>query len=325
MTYINDIQEIPTYSSSKIKLEISTNILENNNISRITNINLDQNKGKSEYLESFDYINTSFNFLNPNNDHEDQYSKNEKLDDSNIFFMELNNKNQQKENKPNNVIFTTVLKKKRGRKEGQISNNKKKFGLNNNKKIYSNKNKNKNKNKIIHDNTTQDNLQRKINVHFLNFLINISNDVIKSEIKDQIFNLKYLDYKIKQKIDEKFLKKLKNSSLKKIIEMDISPKFSKSDKEENKININKICQMSDWLNNFFNMTYLNLLKFYYSEQKQIKKIKFDKKEIFFSEKTETFYDLLNYKRNESIKEKLKKIFLEIFFYDNGKILFDTKK
>ena len=70
------------------------------------------------------------------------------------------------ENKIHTKIFETYIKKKRGRKAKKSS------------KYYN-----------LHDITTFDNLQRKIQVHFLSFLINISNDAIS----------KKLNYKEKEK------------------------------------------------------------------------------------------------------------------------------
>ena len=158
---------------------------------------------------------------------------------------------------------TTILNNKRGRKEGQKYLNKN-SSLKNKKKIYINHN----KNKIIHDNTKQDNLLRKIHVHFLSFLVNISNDALKTQIKDNNYNFKSIEYKKKLKIDEENFKTMKSLSIKDILEMNISPKFSTFDKEENKNTLNKISlPPNSWLNKFFSMTYLDLLEHYYTVQK----------------------------------------------------------
>ena len=93
--------------------------------------------------------------------------------DSNIDFEEIEsflplfeeiNKKQEKNtsdesssNKINFVIDKKCINKKRGRKA-----------------------KEKNKNKF-HDNTCVDNLLRKIQIHFFNFVINFCNDAIKEE------------------------------------------------------------------------------------------------------------------------------------------------
>ena len=70
------------------------------------------------------------------------------------------------ENKIHTKIFETYIKKKRGRKAKKSPK-------------YNN----------VYDNTTFDNLQKKIQVHFLSFLINISNDAISN----------ILNYKEKEK------------------------------------------------------------------------------------------------------------------------------
>ena len=308
MTSFEDRQENSTNSSSSINFRIFSDKINTfyiNEAPSFNNINLDLNNDKSEYPWTFNknvFLSNSSNF-----NHEPFLTSNSisSEESQNLYNLNLiNSRNNQKEKK---FKTTIVLKRKRGRKEGEMHYNKK----------PSLKNKNNNK-IIIHDNTTLDNLQRKINVHFLSFLINISNDALKNEIKGQNFNFKPIDYKIKQKIDEIFFKKIKTLSLKEILEMDISPKFSNYKKDENKNTLNNICKLSNnWLNNFFNMTYLDLLDYYYTDQK-INKIKIHGKEIFFSEKTKSFYDLLNTKKNEYIKEQLKDVLFRVFFYESPK-------
>lgn len=99
------------------------------------------------------------------------------------------------ENKSISKIFETNIKKKRGRKT---------------KESYKNVN--------VHDKTSFVNLLRKIQVHFLTFLINISNDVLSTipNYKKKGKNFKKLDYTIKKRIDYEFFNTIKNSTLKDI-------------------------------------------------------------------------------------------------------------
>ena len=332
MSSPDDIHNSSTLSSSTINFGIfsyNINRDENNEISSYNNICTDTSRVQSEYLGSNNRIipfqdssNTINNqYLNLISNHETENNDDDFIKD--IYFIVPNKKQKD--------IFktTNILKNKRGRKEGTIDS-KKKPSLKNKKKKYTNHN----KKKIIHDNTKQDNLQRKIHVHFLSFLVNISNDALKTEIKkkDKNYNFKNIAHKIKLKINEKYFNSIKSLSIKDILKNDISPKFSTFDKDENKNILNKISLLSNnWLNEFFSMTYLDLLNYYYTEQK-IDKIVFNKQEILFSEKTKTFYDLLDKKSNKDIKEQLKEVLFRIFFSknsqefeNNGKIKFAITK
>ena len=342
-----DEQKNTTISSSTINYGIFSNNIyrdENYEISSFDdNINSNEIKSETEY---FSFISLTEGLIKMRTliFHADRCNKNNRLNsfpyllNSNLEQLNHNFMSKERieseiddEELKNKILFidqthkdifktSIVLKKKRGRKEGQINTNKQP-SLKYPKKIYI-----KNKKIIIHDKTKQDNLQRKIHSHFLSFLINVSNDAIKSEnkIKDQKLNFKNIDYKIKQKIDEKNFKKIKSLSLKEILEMNISPKFSTFKNDENKKTVNKICKLSDWINHFFKRTYLDLLGDYRSEKK-INKIIFKGKEIFFSKKTKSFYDLLNKKGNEYIKEQLKDVLYRVFFCEMPKVENDDIK
>ena len=83
-----------------------------------------------------------------------------------------------------------LIRKKRGRKE-------------------------KGKRMKIHGKDNFDNLQTKIQVHFLSFIINLSNDVISSELElKKDYKFKEIDYSIKKKLTLTIHLNLKNQILK---------------------------------------------------------------------------------------------------------------
>ena len=113
--------------------------------------------------------------------------------------------------------------------------------------------------KKAHNNKTFDNLQRKIHVHFLSFVINISNDVLKSELKSKEINFKKFSYEQKQVITYDFFNNIKKSTIKELILlMKISPKYSDCEDDINKKTIKRVCLLSQWINNFFNINILKL-------------------------------------------------------------------
>ena len=197
------------------------------------------------------------------------------------------------------VLFKTKKHKKRGRKKSP--NN-----------IY---NSNKPKRKI-HCKTDDDNVLIKIQVHYLTFVINITNDIINPyfQSKKNDIYFRQINYEDKKNITISHISRLKDCSIKDILQKEITPKCRKYDKDYNKNIYKFILEQIDkdkslnWINNFFNMNYLELFeKYYYTYDKKSNFIIQDKK-INFSRKTKTFYDLLEKNRNDQeIQECLTKI------------------
>ena len=160
-------------------------------------------------------------------------------------------------------------------------------------------------NRRTHTNSDFDNLQTKIQVHFLTFIINISNDAVLAELGDKNISFKDISYKIKKEVNYQNCTKLKNSTIKDILENDISEKYKQFKRDFNVNTLNKVYNSSDWLNKFFNMKYLEMFEIYYSKGKPLKEFIFEGKKITLSKTTKTFYDLLNKKGNVEIQNKLK--------------------
>ena len=174
-----------------------------------------------------------------------------------------------------------------------------------------------------HGSSSDDNCLSKIQNHFFNFIISLTNEVLKKEnIKEEF---KPVDYKIKSNINHDFFCKLKEYSIKNILEMDISPKFRSKSNNLNRETLNKIYNYSNWLNDFFSINYLELFAEYHNKEKPLIKFAFKGKEIELS-KAESFYYLLNKdKKNEKDLCNIVKR-----FYINGnsafnKILFKSRK
>ena len=180
--------------------------------------------------------------------------------------------------------------------------------------------------KKSHDSSSEDNCLLKIQNNFFNFIIKLTNEVLNKEnIKG---NFILVDYKIKRKVTHDFFCELAKMSIKNILEMDNSPKYKSKTKEFNKITLNKIYNCSNWLNDFFNINYLELFSIYHNNEKPLRIFVFKGKEIELS-KTKSFYYLLNNKNNKGKKiEKNLSNIAKRFFLDNStfnKISFKTKK
>ena len=163
--------------------------------------------------------------------------------------------------------------------------------------------------KYSHTSLDFDNLQVKINNHFLNFLINLSNDIISCELgKNTYHKFKNIDraFKINVKFDH--LRYIKKKPIKYLLSLDINNKYTKLEKYYNRIVLENICEQSEWMKNvFFEINYLEFFNYYYkSDIKESigapAKMNIKGKDIFLSSYTKPFSDLIN--KNKEIENLL---------------------
>ena len=244
----------------------------------------------------------------------------------NTFFPNLNNENS--ENNLNNS-FESVLDINWQNKEKikRLNNNNLK---NESQKFRTTKKRGRKTKKLsqkFHDSSSVDNCLLKIQNNFFNFIIKLTNEVLNKEnIKEEFIPV---DYKIKRNVTHKFFCELKKKTIKNILEMDNSPKYKSKKYDFNKKTLNKIYNYSNWLNDYFNINYLELFFKYHNNEKPLIKFFFKGKEIELT-KTKSFYYLLNNKNNKGkkIEKDLSNIAKRFFIDDNltfNKILFKPKK
>ena len=189
---------------------------------------------------------------------------------------------------PNFIVG--YLKKKRGRKITNITK------------------------KVEHLSSSPDNILSKIQIHFLNFITNLSNDYIYAIIKTHNCNFKNLNSSFKAKISRVHFEKTKNLTIKQIFErVDISEKYKKDNKDINKKTLLKL-SYNPMFQKLFDMKFMDLFNYYYNDGQPLKEIFLSGKKIKFSEKTKTFYDLLEkYKDLEQdMLQIIKMFYLEDF-------------
>ena len=173
--------------------------------------------------------------------------------------------------------------------------------------------------KAIHGSNNFDNIQRKIQVHFLSFLINFCNDALKTEYTQFRHTFKQINYKSKTTVNFNHTSFLKKSSIKDLLNLEISEKYLKYNKFENKKLLDKIILKSKWLNDLFEMNYLKLFDYYYNKEEPLYKIIFENKLILLSSKTKSFYYLLE--KNQDLKQEI--IDTAKLVYFNGNDGFDN--
>ena len=118
-----------------------------------------------------------------------------------------------------------------------------------------------------HKKTDFDNLLRKIQVHFLNFLIDFCNEALKTEFDNFPFSFKRIKANTKEKINSKNVTEFKEKTINDLLHLDISSKYKRFKKSHNKNLLkNEKIKNSKWLNDLFNIKYIELFNDYYNDR-----------------------------------------------------------
>ena len=208
----------------------------------------------------------------------------------------------QKENINKKGLFKTETFNKRGRKIIKLSK------------------------KATHSALFEDNIKRKIQVHFLTFLVSLINDIISTfPLKD--ISLKDLAYNMKAKISKVYFEKMKKSSIKELIEnINISSKFKHYEENINKEIIEKLIEYDyDYFSKLFDKDYLFFFHLYYNDEKPLNKLSLFGKTIEFSKKTEPFYRLIQNQEDKELKKAIIEGAKRYFIADINNIELDCEK
>lgn len=171
-------------------------------------------------------------------------------------------------------------------------------------------------NKKIHNKYSVDNIQRKIKVHFMTFIIHFANAVLKNYGYKQSFS--EVRYDEKKNVNKEDILKLKSIDIGEILKKKISDKFLKN-KDNNKQIYEEVIQNEN-IKYIFSLKCIYIFKnYYYKDIKDKKNFKFDDVNIninLSNSKIKIFEDLLkknggnNNEYTKKIKEIAKKYFLE---------------
>jgi hypothetical protein len=158
----------------------------------------------------------------------------------------------------------------------------------------------------------QDNIIRKIQVHYISFIIDFTNDVILSiykNNKNMIF--KSINYEFKKTVNHSYIQKLFSKNIGEIVKLRASPKNKKFNENINEIIYLKLINI-EIFKKLFEMSYLELFnKYYYQDKREVDV--FGNK-INLSLKTKLFNDLLD--KNKESAEKIRQIAEEYFCNKN---------
>ena len=199
-------------------------------------------------------------------------------------------------NRTPNLIFSTI-KKKRGRVQNKER---------------------KTRTLKIHNKYTSDNLLRKIQVHYLTFIIYFMNDLLyKLGYNEKFYKL---DYDFKKNVKKEFVKYLKSQNIGEIIcSFPISSKYRISKDKTINENENKVLQFkkNKILNQLLSQNYLQLFKkIYYKNNKCINLNEFGlNTKITLSSQVKMYQDLVK-NFDKGYKDKLNKCVKENFLNKN---------
>jgi hypothetical protein len=152
-----------------------------------------------------------------------------------------------------------------------------------------------------HDKFTADNVLRKIQVHFLSFVVYFLNDILKSfGIREKFLKL---DYKFKKDVNKQKFAEIKSKNIGEIISSKISTKY-KTEENVNK-NLYELLKTNEVLGAIFDMNYMTVFRLFYMNKEKTFDLRIFgiEKEINLSKKTETYYELLEKEKSKENNEK----------------------
>ena len=214
-----------------------------------------------------------------------------KVDEEEKTPYELNNLyyvKQPEKRKKGTSINKFVVKKQRGRVKVKVIDHKKQLNF-----------------IKIHDKNTIDNVLRKIQGHYISFIVLYINDILKNlDYKEQFYKL---DYIFKRNIKKEFIDSLKMKNIGEILCNKISHKYKK-DEKTNRYIFDKIIKKKSEVNKvlfkILSENYLEVFwKIYYKNCKvvNLKEYGLDK-EILLSDKVKNYKDLLKENEDDINKE-----------------------
>ena len=176
-----------------------------------------------------------------------------------------------------------------------------------------------------HTKDTSDNILRKIQVHFLSFVVSFMNVLLTVLLKKSIYSDIFvdIDYNIKKVISKKTFSSFKKMDIGEILRHKASPKFRTKNEENNSIIYEKVKENKN-VNYFLSKNFMKLFKDVYLKNKR----SINENGIIFDlpEKVETFDDFLNKQKRkyddikayeQKINVVIKRSYLDFFIVKNN--------
>ena len=171
-----------------------------------------------------------------------------------------------------------------------------------------------------HSSTDFDNLLRKLQVHYLTFVIQFANIMLDNFYpSDKNFRFLNISYDAKKNVKHSYVESLKMKKMKDILIMPPSKKYKINSNQNINLEIyERIRETNSFLEDFFEITYLELFNKYYMKNSKI--FEFNGISINF-EKISFFSDLINANHNPlEAPSKMKQI-AQSQFCEKGSTIF----
>ena len=124
----------------------------------------------------------------------------------------------------------------------------------------------------MHTSSNIDNIIVKVQTYFLNFMISFLNDCVLALYKNRKYTFLKLDRAEKLKVSKEQMNKIKNSSIKDLLEeVKISKKYKQYNEDTNKKNLDALIK-EPWFQKIFDMKILDLFVYYYNNEQPLKEI-----------------------------------------------------
>ena len=210
---------------------------------------------------------------------------------SRVLDYKMNENKEPNDKKAKKNLFIAMKKKKRGKKPT--------------------------KTKRIHSKDTIDLVEDKLQVNFINYLVDLGNDMIKSSnnlnTSEKFLKIKYEEKKKSYKPKD-IRKLLYNDIFKLTISNTNKKKLIKGKTNEKMYEI--ICKELPLLKEIFDLRYSYIFQNYYL--KNIREFNLNGLDIKLSEETKTYNDLLQKDQNYNIKNVFEKVINRFYCYKSSK-------
>ena len=177
------------------------------------------------------------------------------------------------------------------------------------------------KNKKYHLANDNDNIRTKIQVHYLNFIVEFFNDIIYGYLGKKNYFLKFA-YCMKKRVNYIFFAHLRRLTIKEIFSyFKISNKYQRNtDSYINRKKLEKLLSLNKFasIKCLLDMNYLNFFLIYYNNKKPLRSFKIDEAKIMLKKAKSLYYLNKKYKKYEEELDMIIKMdYLDKIELDNG--------
>ena len=165
-----------------------------------------------------------------------------------------------------------------------------------------------------HNRADFDNLQTKIQVHFINFLINFINDIVHTIFNSNNISFKDINYEAKKRINHSYIINIFQKPIKNIITENITKKYKTLNKQldYNKKLYEQLIKYSKWFKDVLEKKYIDFFHlYYYNKNKPLDIVTINGKIIVVSKKTKSFHHLLN--KEKEVNDKINDLVKNVYF------------